>query len=180
MDKEQVAAILVEIGTLLDLKGENPFKTRAYQNAARTLEGLTEPLAKLVAEERLDEIKGIGEALQKKITELVTTGRLTYYEELKASVPAGLTDMLQIPGLGPRKVRAMNDKLGIETIDQLEAACKAGKVAGLDGFGEKTQSKILVGIAFRRQYASRHHLGKALAVAEPILDNLRAHPDVVR
>ena len=180
MDKEQVAAILVEIGTLLDLKGENPFKTRAYQNAARTLEGLTEPLGKLVAEERLGEIKGIGEALQKKITELVTTGRLTYYEELKASIPAGLTDMLQIPGLGPRKVRAMNDKLGIETIEQLEAACKAGKVASLDGFGEKTQSKILVGIAFRRQYASRHHLSQALAVAEPILENLRGHPDVVR
>ena len=111
MDKEQVAAILVDIGTLLELKGENPFKTRAYVNAARTLEGLTEPLANIVAEERLGEIKGIGDALQQKITELVTTGKLKYYDELKASVPPGLVDMLGIPGVGPKKVKALYDKL---------------------------------------------------------------------
>ncbi len=180
MDKEQVAAILVDIGTLLELKGENPFKTRAYVNAARTLEGLTEPLANIVAEERLAEIKGIGDALQQKITELVTTGRLKYYEDLKASVPAGLVDMLGIPGVGPKKVKALHDKLGIESIEQLEAACKAGKVATLEGFGEKTQSKILEGIQFKRTYASRHHLDTALAVAEPILELLREHPDVIR
>ena len=98
MDKDQVADILTEIGVLLELKGENPFKTRAYTNAARTLESLTEPLATLVAEDRLGTIKGIGEALQQKITELVTTGKLPYYEELKASLPPGLMEMLQIPG----------------------------------------------------------------------------------
>ena len=87
MDKDQVAEILIEIGTLLELKGENPFKTRAYSNAARTLESLTEPLKKLVAENRLAEIKGIGEGIQKKVTELVTQGKLAYYDELKASVP---------------------------------------------------------------------------------------------
>ncbi|MBI5388307.1 MAG: DNA polymerase/3'-5' exonuclease PolX [Verrucomicrobia bacterium] len=180
MDKEQVAAVLNDIGVLLELKGENPFKTRAYSNAARTLEGLSEPLAKLVAEDRLGEIKGIGEGIQKKVTELVTTGRLAYYEELKASIPAGLVAMLQIQGLGPKKVKALNDKLGVETIEQLEAACQAGQVATLDGFGEKTQAKILEGIAFRRQFASRHLLSDALVAAEPILDNLRAHPDVIR
>ena len=180
MDKDKVVEILEEIGTLLELKGENPFKTRAYANAARSLESLTEPLKKLVAENRLGDIKGVGEALQKKITELVTTGKLAYYEELRASVPAGLVEMLQIPGLGPKKARALNDKLGIETIEQLEAACKAGKVATLDGFGEKTQSKILEGIQFKRTYASRHLLIDALTVAEPILESLRGHPDVIR
>ena len=180
MDKDRVAEILAEIGTLLELKGENPFKTRAYVNAARTIEGLSEPLERLINEHRLGEIKGIGEALQKKITELVTTGRLTYYEELKASVPAGLVAILQIPGLGPKKVKALNDKLGIQTIEQLEAACRAGKVATLTGFGEKTQAKIIEGIQFRRTYSSRHRLDDAVVAAEPVLEGLRGHPAVVR
>src|SRR5882724_10692160 len=123
MDKDQVAEILNEIGILLELKGENPFKTRAYANAARALEGLNEPLAKIVAEERLGEIRGIGDALQKKITELVTTGKLAYYDDLKASVPAGLFEMLQIPGVGPKKVKALHDKLNISSVAELEAAC---------------------------------------------------------
>ena len=180
MDKEQVAAVLAEIGTLLELKGENPFKTRAYQNAARTLEGLTEPLDKIVAEQRLGEIKGFGDALVDKITQLVTTGNLPYYDELKASVAPGLIEMLGIPSLGPKKVKKLHDELGVDTIEALEAACKAGKVAVLDGFGEKTQTKILEGIAFKRQFASKHHLHKALAVATPILESLRQHPDVTR
>jgi DNA polymerase (family 10) len=180
MTKDQVAEILSEIGTLLELKGENPFKTRAYANAARTLEGLEEPLEKLVAEKRLGDLKGFGDALQDKITTLVTTGRLPYYEELKASIPAGLVGMLEIQGLGPKKVKKLHDELGVESVEQLEAACKAGKVAVLDGFGDKTQAKILEAIAFKRQFASRHRLAAALAAAEPILDNLRAHPDVIR
>lgn len=180
MDKEQVAAVLTEIGTLLELKGENPFKTRAYHNAARTLEGLAEPLDKIVAEGRLGEIKGFGEALVDKITKLVTTGKLPYYDDLKASVAPGLVEMLGIPTLGPKKVKKLHDELGVDTIEALEAACKAGKVAVLDGFGEKTQTKILEGIAFKRQFASKHHLHKALAVAQPILESLRQHPDVTR
>lgn len=180
MTKEQVAEILADIGVLLELKGENPFKTRAYTNAARTLEGLTEPLEKIVAEKRLGEIKGFGEALQDKVTKLVTTGQLPYYEELKASIPPGLVELLSISGLGPKKVKKLNDELGIDSVDSLEAACKAGKVAELDGFGEKTQAKILEGIAFKRQFASRHHLDDAMIAAEPILENLRAHEDVIR
>src|ERR1041385_8549034 len=180
MDKDQVAEILTGIGTLLELKGENPFKTRAYGNAARSLESLTEPLEKLVAENRLAEIKGIGEGIQKKIVELVTTGKLSYYDELKASVPPGLVEMLQIPGLGPKKVKALNDHLGIETIEQLESRCNAGQVAKLEGFGEKTQTKILEGIQFKRTHASRHLLSDALTVAEPILESLRGHSEVIR
>jgi DNA polymerase (family 10) len=180
MDKNKVAEILVEIGTLLELKGENPFKTRAYANAARTLEGLGEPLAKLVAEKRLGEIKGIGEALEQKITELVETGKLKYYDELKASIPPGMIEMLEISGLGPKKIQALNQKLGVDSIAKLEAACQSGKVAELDGFGEKTQANILEGIERRRTYASKHLLSDALRAAEPLLDNLRAHADVIR
>ncbi|KAF0175208.1 MAG: DNA polymerase (family X) [Limisphaerales bacterium] len=180
MDKEQVAAVLTEIGTLLELKGENPFKTRAYHNAARTLEGLAEPLEKVVAEQRLGEIKGFGDALVDKITKLVTTGQLPYYDDLKASVAPGLVEMLGIPSLGPKKVKKLHDELGVDTIEALEAACKAGKVAVIEGFGEKTQAKIFEGIAFKRQFASKHHLHKALAVAQPILESLRQHPDVTR
>jgi DNA polymerase (family 10) len=180
MDKDKVAEILVEIGTLLELKGENPFKTRAYANAARTIENLNEPLAKLVAEKRLGEIKGIGEALERKITELVETGKLKYYDELKASIPPGLIEMLEISGLGPKKIQALNQKLGVDSIEQLEAACKTGKVAELDGFGEKTQANILEGVERRRTYASKHLLSDALLAAEPLLEILRGHPEVIR
>jgi len=180
VDKDQVAAVMTEIGTLLELKGENPFKTRAYHNAARTLEGLNEPLARLVAEKRLGELKGIGEALQEKITTLVTTGRLPYHEELKASLPPGLLGLLELQGVGPKKVKKMYDELGVDSLESLEAACKDGRVAALDGFGEKSQAKIIEAIAFRRQFASRHLLVDALQVAEPILEALREHPDVTR
>ena len=180
MEKDQVAKILVEIGVLLELKGENPFKTRAYANAARTLESMSEPLAKLVAEKRLGEIKGIGETLEQKITELVETGKLKYYDELKASIPPGLIEMLEISGLGPKKIQALNKRLGIDSIEKLETACKNGKVAELDGFGEKTQANILEGIARKRTYASKHLLSDALRAAEPLLENLREQPGVIR
>ncbi len=180
MDKDKVTEILVEIGTLLELKGENPFKTRAYSNGARVIEGLNEPLAKVGAQTRLGEIKGIGEALEQKITELVETGKLKYYEELKASIPPGLLEMLEISGLGPKKIQAMNKQLGIDSIEKLEVACKAGKVAELDGFGEKTQANILEGIALKRTYASKHRLNDAWLVAEPLLEDLRGHPAVIR
>ena len=180
MDKDKVAEILVEIGVLLELKGENPFKTRAYASAARTIEGLNEPLARLVAEKRLGDIKGIGEALEQKITELVETGKLKYYDELKASIAPGLIEMLEIPGLGPKKIQALNKHLGVDSLATLEAACKSGKVAKLEGFGEKTQANILEGMERRRNYASKHLLSQALREAEPLLEQLRTMPDVIR
>lgn len=180
MDKRKVAEVLLEIGTLLELKGENPFKTRAYQNAARVLENLSEPIDTIVAEERLGELKGFGAALQEKVTELVTTGRLKYYDDLKASIPPGLIRMLDIPGLGPKRIVLLRKKLKVESIEALEKACQEGKVAELDGLGEKSQAKILEGIERSRLYASKHLLSEALQLAEPILENLRAHPDVIR
>src|SRR5215831_374710 len=150
MDKDQVSEILLSIGTLLELKGENPFKTRAYQNAARALEGVNEPLAKLVSESRLSEIKGIGDGIQKKIVELVTTGKLPYYDELKASVPPGLFEVMEIPGVGPKKIKALYEQLEIDSVEKLEAACKDGRVAALKGFGQKTALNICEGINRRR------------------------------
>jgi DNA polymerase (family 10) len=178
--KEQVAQVLTEIATLLDLKGENPFKSRAYANAARAIEALAEPLETVFAPNSEARIKGIGESLHEKICELLATGKLAYYEELKNSVPPGLLMMLSIPGLGPKKVKALHDRLGIETMEQLEKACQAGQVAELAGFGDKTQANILAGIGFRRQYAALHLFHDALLVAGPILDSLREHPDVAR
>jgi DNA polymerase (family 10) len=180
MDKDQVAGILGEIAVLLELKGENPFKSRAYVNAARALENLSEPLDKIVAENRLGDIDGIGEALQKKITELVTTGKLVYYEELKAATPSGLVAMLDIPGLGPKKIKVVHDELGVETVEQLEQACRDGRVAKLKGFGEKTAANIREGIARRRAYASKHLLSDALPIADALLEALRSHPEVIR
>jgi DNA polymerase (family 10) len=180
MDKSKIAEILVEIGMLLELKGENPFKTRAYGNAARAIENLEEPLEKVIAEDRLTEVKGIGDAIGKKIKELAETGKLSYYEELKASLPPGLSEMLEIPGVGPRKIKTLYEKLGIESIEQLEAACKSGKVAELDGFGEKTARNISEGIERRRTYASKFLLSVAWQAAEPLLESLRSHPAVIR
>lgn len=180
MEKHQVADVLNEIAVLLELKGENPFKSRAYVNAARTLENLNESLAQVVTENRLGEIKGIGEALQKKITELVTTGKLAYFDELKAATPPGLVAMLEIPGIGPKKIKAVHDELGIKTVEELEQACRDGRIAGLKGFGEKTATNICEGIARRRTYASKHLLSDALPIAESLLESLRCHPDVIR
>mgnify|MGYP001489927594 CR=1 FL=1 len=180
MQKDEIADILKEIGVFLELKGENPFKTRAYQNGARTLENLSEPLDQLIEEKGLGKIKGIGSALAEKITELATTGKLDYYDNLKDSIPEGLIAMLNIPGLGPKKVKVVHEKLGIDTVEALEQACKKNKLAELPGFGAKTETKILEGIEFRRNYASHHHISAALLLAEPILEELRSHPDVIR
>ena len=180
MQKDEIADILKEIGVFLELKGENPFKTRAYQNGARTLENLSEPLDQLIEKKGLGKIKGIGSALAEKITELATTGKLDYYDNLKDSIPEGLIAMLNIPGLGPKKVKVVHEKLGIDTVEALEQACKKNKLAELPGFGAKTEMKILEGIEFRRNYASHHHISAALLLAEPILEELRSHPDVIR
>lgn len=180
MDKKEIAEVFNEIGQLLELKGENPFRVRAYYNAARIVEALQEDLHKLVEEQRLTEIKGIGNDLAAKITEMVTTNRLQFYEELKASVPAGMLDLLRIPGFGPKRAKTVYEKLKVDTVEKLEAACRAGKVAALDGFGEKSQQKILEGIQLVRRFAARHHIHKVRAAAEVVLQALRAHPGVIR
>ena len=166
MKKEEISAILEEIGFLLELKGENPFKVRAYYNAARALEALEGSLGQVVQQGELRQIKGIGEALNKKISELVTTGSLPYYEELKAAVPAGLREMVRIPQLGPKKIKALYERLGITTVGELEYACQENRLVDLPGFGAKTQENILQGIEVLKRYRGRFLYGDVAALAE--------------
>lgn len=180
MDKKEIAKVFEEIGALLELKGENPFRVRAYYNAARMIDGLQQDLHKLIEENKLTEIKGIGKDLAAKITELAHTGKLKAYEELKASLPAGLLEMTRIPNFGPKRTKIVYEKLKADNIDKLEKACLEGKVAQLDGFGEKSQQKILEGIKQLRQFGGRHHYHKAFAAAQPILEALRGHDGVIR
>jgi DNA polymerase (family 10) len=180
MDKDTVAAILDEIGTLLELKGENAFRTNAYHNGARTIAQLNTNLADLVASGKLSEVPGIGETLREKITTLVTTGKLPYYEDLKGKFPPGLLEMLRVQGLGPKKVKALYDELGIDTLEKLKAECESGTVAKLRGFGAKTQQKILEGIAFLSQMGDRVRIDQALPVAMSLLEALRDCPGVIR
>lgn len=180
MTKKEIADILEEIAVLLELKDENPFKVRAYQAGARAVEGVEEAeLGQLITDGKLGSIKGIGAALVQKITELYTTGRLEFFDTLKASIEPGLVELLQIPGVGPKKIKALHAQLQVNSIASLAEACRAGKVAELAGFGEKTQQKILEGIANREAYGRRHLWWDAFAVAEPILKGLRALPAVI-
>ncbi|MBL9212270.1 MAG: DNA polymerase/3'-5' exonuclease PolX [Opitutaceae bacterium] len=181
MTKNEIADVLTEIATLLELQGENPFKVRAYQTGARALEAIEEAeLARLIAADELESVKGIGEALAQKIGELHRTGKLGFFEKLRASVEPGLVAMLEIPGLGPKKIRALHDRLGIATIAALTQACQDGRVAELEGFGAKTQEKILAGIRNREAYGRRHLWWDAWAIAAPIVQGLRALPQVQR
>src|ERR1700679_1277034 len=181
MTKNEIADVLAEIGTLMELKEENPFKVRAYTAGARAIEGIEkDEFEKLVAAGELQTVKGIGEALAAKITELHTTGHLKFLETLKASIEPGMVEMLGIPGMGPKKIAALKRSLGITSIAALEKACKAGQVAELAGFGEKTQEKILTGIRNREAYSRRHLWWDASVAAAPILAGLRSLPQVHR
>jgi DNA polymerase (family 10) len=180
MDKEQVAAVLDEIGTLLEIQGENAFRCNAYHNAARAIEQLEVPVEQAVNDGTLTNVRGIGDTLRDKITTLVTTGRLPFYEDLKKKTPAGLFQMLRIQGMGPKKVKALYDQLGIDDIDKLKAACEAGQVAKLKGFGAKTQQKILEGIEFVSQTGQRVRLDQALTLAEGVAEKLRECPGIIR
>src|ERR1700690_1197913 len=136
MTKNEIAGVLAEIGTLMELKGENPFKVRAYSGGARAIEGLErEEFERLLSEGRIQSVKGTGEALASNIGELHSTGRLEFLERLKASIEPGLVEMLAIPGLGPKKISALARELAIASIAELEKACREGRVAALAGFG---------------------------------------------
>jgi DNA polymerase (family 10) len=180
MDKSGITDILEEIAVLLELKGENPFKARAYTNAARTLDNYEGDIAQLVAEDRIEELPGIGEALHQKITELVKTGHLKYYEDLRASVPEGLLAMMEIPSLGAKKIKVLHEQLGIRNVAELEAACQAHRVRELAGFGAKTEEKLLAGIAQAREYSALFVYAEAWSWAEEIREALRHHEDVIQ
>jgi DNA polymerase (family X) len=143
VENDEVARVLQEIATLLSLKGENPFKIRAYERGAEVILGLDEDLATVIAKGRLRSIEGIGEALAEKIETLVKGGRVRLYDELKAEIPRGLVDLLRIPGVGPGRARALHEALGVDSIVALEAACRDGRVAAVKGFGARTAQGLL-------------------------------------
>lgn len=180
MNNKQIAAVLKDIGVLLELNGENPFKTRAYANAARQIETWPEPVETLVNAGRLGEIHGLGPALIQKVTELVHTGELAYYERLKASVPEGLREMLSISGLGAKKVRAIYERLGIATVGELEYACRENRLVKLEGFGARTQERVRKGIELLKRYRGHHLIDRALGDARRIVEALKRCPAIGR
>src|SRR5713101_2983148 len=180
MDKKQVAEILEEIGTLLELKGENPFKCRAYHNASRVVAALTKDLSTLIESGELQDVRGIGERIAERITELVQTGKLKYYEDLKKSLPAGLVEMLGIQGLGPKRVKILYDKLKIKTIDQLKAAAEKHRLEKIKGFGEKSEENILRGIEHLRRNVAKHLYHRAREAADRVFQVVGKHKAVIR
>ena len=167
MQQKSITRILEDIAMLLEIKGDNPFKTRAYYNAAKTLSGITN-LDELIKEKKLKEIKGIGEALSKKIEEYSETGKMEYYEELTKEVPGSLLELMEIPNLGPKKIKVLYDVLGITNIGELEYACKENRLVHLTGFGEKSQEKVLKGIEFLKRHKGEFLFGDIYPEAEGI------------
>ncbi|HLQ66401.1 MAG TPA: DNA polymerase/3'-5' exonuclease PolX [Candidatus Limnocylindrales bacterium] len=178
MDKRDVARVLEQIAAILELKGENPFKVRAYENAARALDSLSEDLGVLIAETRLTEVRGIGTSIAANIVELWTQGRMKYYEELCDSVPPGWFDLMRIPGLGAKRIRNLCDLLTVSSVEDLKLAAEQGRVRRLKGFGEQSEKKILEGIAFLEKGGSRELGALVRPLAEGLVAALQERKDV--
>jgi DNA polymerase (family 10) len=175
MKNNEVAKVFQDIADLLELKGENVFKIRAYQKAARAIEYYPRELKIMIEEgEDLHNIPGVGEAIAKKATELITTGQLGYYENLKAEFPPGVTNLLTLPGIGPKTANKLSNELGISSVDELERAINEGRVAKLFRLGEKTADNILHQIQALRRKDQRIPIGEALPIVEDILGALRS------
>jgi DNA polymerase (family 10) len=180
MDKKSIVAILDEMGTLLELQGANPFKSRAFHNASRAVEGITDDLQTVVASGDLTDVKGIGTSIAAIIADLVVKGKSKEYADLRKGFPDGVLEMLRIQGLGPKKVRILFEKEKIRSLDQLEAASRAGKIAPLEGFGKKSQDNILAGIQALRSRSDKHLYSTAHDSARPVYDLLMKQKAVVR
>src|SRR5437867_8968637 len=180
MTKTEIAAVLEDVAALLELKGENPFKIRAYTNAARSLETFGGNLSNFQDEEALSKIPGIGKSIALKIKELAATGSLKYLEELSTEFPTGILELFSLPGLGAKKIKALHDKLQISSIEQLQKACETGRVAELPGFGETTQQKLCDIIAKRAAHAGSFQFGQVAAEAETLRSDLAAHSDAMQ
>ena len=168
MDNREIAAVLREIAVFNDLSGGNAFKSRAFETVARTVEKLPESLADLAAQDRLSEVKGVGKGTAQVIRELIATGASSELATLKAGFPPGITDLLSLAGMGPKRVKAVYEGLGVSTIEALESACREGRVAGLEGFGEKTQANILKSIEFLKTASGHRLFSEALAIGDEL------------
>ncbi|MBF0293513.1 MAG: hypothetical protein HQK86_15305 [Nitrospinae bacterium] len=180
MDKKVIASVLDDLGALMELLGENPFKVRAILHAARAVETFTGDLKQLADEGRLTEIKGVGESIAGKINALLNTGSLPELEELKSKIPAGVFEMLKIPGLGPKRAKALWQNLGVTTVRELEYACNENRLLELDGFGAKSQENILKGINTLHKFAGRRLLSEGMGAVEPLIEWVRESPAVIR
>jgi DNA polymerase (family 10) len=180
METARIARILDEMGTLLEVRGENPFRCRAYHTAAQALKGLPTDLSEMIADGSLAEVPGIGATMLTKITQLATTGHLPSFEDLKKSTPPGLVALLRVPGLGPKKIKTLHDDLKVESLADLRAAGESGQIAGLKGFGAKTEAKILEGIEFLESVGDRILQSTARRLIAPILQAVTSHPGVIR
>jgi DNA polymerase (family 10) len=180
VDKAQVAAILDDVGDLMELRGGNPFESRAYHTAARTVGALDADLDELVRTGAIAQVPGLGKTLVQRITELVSTGHMALHDELVAEIPPGLRAMLRIPGLGPKRVRQIHVALGITTLDELRAAAEGNRLASLPGFGAKSQDNVLKGLAFLSQHVDQYLYPVAERDALAVVEALRALPQVVR
>ncbi|HEU4643735.1 MAG TPA: DNA polymerase/3'-5' exonuclease PolX [Gemmatimonadaceae bacterium] len=181
MDPRTVAHVLTQIGDLLELHGENRFKSAAYRNAARAVAGLdTDDLRALVRSGALAQLAGVGPATLAVISELVDTGESSYFEQLREDTPEGLLEMLRVPGLGTSKIHAIHEGLGIDTVHELEQAARDGRLAALPRFGEKTAEKILRGIAYLKETSAYVLYPHALAEAQRLLAAVARHPGVER
>ena len=180
MTKSQIAEVLEEIATLLELKDENPFKIRAYANAARSLETFGGNLSDLQDEEALAKIPGIGKAIAAKVKELAATGKLKYLKELRAEFPAAILELFSISGLGAKKIKALYEQLHISSVEQLREACESGRVAQLPGFGETTQAKICTAIEQRTKHSGYFQFGQIAAETEALRRDLAGHPDALQ
>ena len=179
MTNLEVAAILSEVADLLEIKGVR-FKPQAYRRAAQAIETLPEDIADVAREERLDEIPGVGRGIAGKVREIVETGSLAYLASLRRELPVGVQELTRIEGIGPKKAAVLSRELGIRSVDDLEAAAKAGRIRDLPGFGEKTEQNILAGIAMSRTAKKRHLLGYILPVAREIEERLAGLASVRR
>src|SRR4051812_40027547 len=180
MTKAEIADVLEQIATLLELKDENPFKIRAYANAARAIDAWGGNVADLQDEEALKKMPGIGKAIAGKVKELATTGSLKYLDELRGEFPAAILELFSIPGLGAKKIKALYEQLNVSSIEQLQQACQSGRVAQLPGFGETTQEKLCKAIAERAKHSGSFQLGQVASDAELLRAELAAHPDVLQ
>lgn len=179
MKNEVIASHFDLLADLLEIQGANPFRIRAYRNASRTISSTSESLGDIVASERdLTELGGIGKDLARQIREIVETGRHEALEELRKQVPAGVLDMLRIPGVGPKKVSVFFNELGLKSLEDLKAACEAGRLSKLKGFGKKTEESILQNIDMASKNSQRTSIADALASAEAIVEDLRMLPEV--
>ncbi|MEM0896876.1 MAG: DNA polymerase/3'-5' exonuclease PolX [Verrucomicrobiota bacterium] len=179
-DRDFLADTLDNIALLLELKGENPFKTRAYRTGAETVRGFSGDIVQMAKDENLKGIKGIGDALAAKLHELASSGKLEFYEKLRGEFPETIFELFEIQGLGAKKIKALHEQLDVSSVEELKVACEEGKVAGLSGFGKKTEGKILAAIEYRETHASLFRMEQVAEAAERTLEALRSHPAVSR